>query len=64
MIHLLKILRSQRSLYPASGDETKTITTEITQSIDIECSGTDVTCSANQGRSRHDISMSSIRKMK
>lgn len=48
----------------ASGDEIKTITTEITQSIDIECSDTDVTCSANQGRSRHDISMPSIRNMK
>lgn len=48
----------------ASGDETKTITTEITQSIDIECSGTDVTCSASQGPSRHDTSMPSIRNMK
>ena len=48
----------------ASGDETKTITTEITQSIDIECSGTDVTCNASQGRARHDISMNSIRNMK
>jgi hypothetical protein len=48
----------------ASGDETKTITTEITQSIDIERSGTDVTCSANQGRVRHETSMNSIRKVK
>ena len=48
----------------ASGDETKTITTDITQSIDIECNGTDVTCSANQGRVRHETSMNSIRNMK
>ncbi|MGH9926421.1 MAG: hypothetical protein ACRD5B_13705, partial [Nitrososphaeraceae archaeon] len=48
----------------ASGDETKTITTEITQTINIECSGTDVTCNASQGRSRHDVSMNSIRNMK
>lgn len=48
----------------ASGDETKTITTEITQSIDIDCSGTDVTCNASQGRIRHEINMPSIRNMK
>jgi len=48
----------------ASGDETKAITTEITQSIDIDCSGTDVTCSASQGKVRHETSMNSIRNMK
>ena len=48
----------------ASGDETQSITVEPTQSISIECSGTDVTCSASQGNTRHDISMNSIRNMK
>jgi len=48
----------------ASGDETQSITVEPTQSISIECSGTDVTCSASQGKTRHDISMNSIRNMK
>jgi hypothetical protein len=48
----------------ASGDETQSITYQPTQSIDIECSGTDVTCSASQGNTRHDISMNSIRNMK
>jgi hypothetical protein len=48
----------------ASGDETQSITVEPTQSISIECSGTDVTCSASQGRARHDIAMNSIRNMK
>ena len=48
----------------ASGDETKSITVEPTQSINIDCSGTDVTCSASQGKTRHDISMNSIRNMK
>lgn len=48
----------------ASGDETQSITVEPTQSISIECSGTDVTCSASQGNTRHDISMNSIRNLK
>jgi hypothetical protein len=48
----------------ASGDETQSITVQPTQSIRIECSGTDVTCSASQGNTRHDISMNSIRNMK
>jgi hypothetical protein len=48
----------------ASGDETKSITVETTQSINIDCSGTDVTCSASQGKTRHDTSMNSIRNMK
>lgn len=48
----------------ASGDETQSITVQPTQSISIECSGTDVTCSASQGNTRHDISMNSIRNMK
>jgi hypothetical protein len=48
----------------ASGDETQSITVEPIQSISIECSGTDVTCSASQGNTRHDISMNSIRNMK
>ena len=48
----------------ASGDETQSITVEPTQSISIECSGTDVTCSARQGNTRHDISMNSIRNLK
>lgn len=48
----------------ASGDETQSITVEPTQSISIECSGTDVTCNASQGNTRHDISMNSIRNMK
>jgi len=48
----------------ASGDESQSITVEPTQSISIECSGTDVTCSASQGNTRHDISMNSIRNMK
>jgi hypothetical protein len=48
----------------ASGDETNTITTEITQSVNVECSGTDVTCNVSQGPSRHDISMNSIRNLK
>jgi hypothetical protein len=48
----------------ASGDETQSITYQPTQSISIECSGTDVTCSASQGNTRHDISMNSIRNMK
>jgi hypothetical protein len=48
----------------ASGDETQSITVEPTQSISIECSGTDVSCSASQGNTRHDISMNSIRNLK
>jgi hypothetical protein len=31
------------------------------QSVNVECSGTDVTCNVSQGPSRHDISMNSIR---
>ena len=44
--------------------QTGSITTEVIQSVNVECSGTDVTCTVNQGLSRHDIGMSSIRNVK